>query len=283
MSTGQTDIEHVLYAIHLARTPAKVRDALLDRATLLSRIDEVDGHTAARIRDQAHDLCSRGVGVITADSPRFPAQLVRRGKAIIPALFYRGDLGILDVPMIGVSGARKVSERGAAAAARLGEIVAQTGHSLVSGNARGVDTVANTAALSSHGRSILVLPEGITRFPTSNSEDASSESPDVLVLSQFAPDQPWTVHSAMGRNRVICGLPSTVVIVEAGESGGSLAAGREALKLGRRLLVFSYGEHTPAGNRILIDAGASPVESPDALREIIRDNDTDYSDQPRLL
>ena len=283
MSTELIDIERVLYAINFARTPAKVRDAILDRLSLNSRIDEVDGQTSARVRDQATELLSRDIGVLAADSPDFPSQLERRGKAIVPALFYRGDLGILDTPLIAVSGARKVSERGAAAAARLGEIVAQTGRSLVSGNARGVDTLTSAASLKAGGKSILVLPEGIARLPADNRADPLATSSDLLVLSQFAPEQPWTVHTAMGRNRVICGLANTVVVVEAGESGGSLAAGREALKLDRRLIVFTYGDHTPAGNQILIDEGARPVSSPDALRQILRGQAADHSEQPRLL
>ncbi|GAB38076.1 DNA-processing protein DprA [Gordonia sputi] len=283
MPSELEDIERVLFAIHIARTPAKIRDVLLDRNALHTQIGNVDSDTAARIRDEAAEFAT-SVGVISADNSRFPVQLVRRGKAIVPALFYRGELGLLDTPMVAVSGSRKVSDRGAAAATRLGEIVAQSGQTLVSGNARGVDTLATTAASSRGGSTVLVLPEGITHFrPDEENPDIGMSDSTGLVLSQFSPHQPWSVHTAMGRNRVICGLAGTVVVVEAGESGGSLAAGREALKLGRHLVTLTYGDHTPEGNQILISEGASPIASPDALREALLPPSDDEPEQARLL
>ncbi|WP_279107561.1 DNA-processing protein DprA [Gordonia paraffinivorans] len=265
MSEDIADLERVLYAAHLARTPARTRDALLDPVSLEVGIRSIADKIASEIEENARRLHSAGVRVIPAGSSRFPPQLQIRGKAVAPALFYRGDPTILDSSLIAVSGSRKVSESGAAAAARLGDLVAKAGHTLVHGNARGVDTLAGAAALSADGRTVAVLPEGIDR----TSVDHGPFRPDLLVLSQFAPDQPWTVHTAMSRNRVICGLAHTVVVVEAGETGGSLAAGREALKLKRRLLVLTYRDQTPVGNRTLIEEGGQPVSSPDELAALL--------------
>lgn len=283
MLTDADAIERVLFATYVARTPAKIRDVLLDPAASESKLDGIETLATTEIRVQAQRLAEDGIGVVAVDDLRFPARLVRRGKAIVPALFYRGDLSILDAPLLAVSGSRDVTDRGAAAATRLGEIVAQSGLGLISGNARGVDALASTAALRQGGRSVLVLPEGIANSRVHTATQDICASSESLVLSQFSPNQAWTVHGAMGRNRVICALAQTVVVVEAGTSGGSLAAGRDALNLKRRLLVFTYGENTPPGNQILLDEGAIEVPSPEAFRDLLRTESGIESEQPRLL
>lgn len=116
---------------------------------------------------------------------------------------------------------------------------------------------------------ILVLPEGITRFSAKPEFRSLLRERNHLIVSQFEPGQRWVAHNAMARNRVICGLATSVVVIEARDSGGSLAAGREALKLGRRLVTLTYGDQTPPGNQILVDEGATVVETPGELREAL--------------
>lgn len=281
MSSSKGHLERVLFAYHLFRTAAKTRDGLLlEEGDFNARVAELDNRTVAEIESQIEYLESHRVGVLSAESTLYPSALTRRGKAVVPALFYRGDIATMDGPLVAVSGSRNVSDRGAAAASRLGEVVAQTGYGLISGKARGVDSLASTSALQSGGVVVLVLPEGIASVDWK--EFANSDSGRILVLSQFTPSQRWTVHGAMERNRVICGLANTVVVVEAGETGGSLAAGREALKIGRQLLAFTYREDTPPGNRILLREGARAVSSPDELREILSSSG-DEAREPHLF
>jgi DNA processing protein len=72
----------------------------------------------------------------------------------------------------------------------------------------------------------------------------------------------------MARNSIIFGLSRALVVIEAGERGGTLAAGHGALKMGRPVLVVDFGnDNTPAGNRILLDAGAEPVRNAVDLKE----------------
>ncbi|MGX7696003.1 DNA-processing protein DprA [Gordonia polyisoprenivorans] len=279
----QSEIERVLLAIQIARTPAKTRDALLNWSTMSAQAADLSDATLTHIRNEAHALAVRGIGVIAADNTEFPERLIHRNKPLVPALFYQGNVSLMNGRMVGVSGSRNVSERGGAASARLGEIVARNGWSLVSGSARGVDTIAAESALGSGGNSIRVLPDGISNHSSFEGTGLLGEDANQLVLSQFWPEQKWTVHGAMQRNRVICGLASTVVVVEAGESGGSLAAGRAALDLQRRLLTFTYGDHTPPGNQILLDEGARAVGSPADLERLLSDPDDPEASQIQLL
>ncbi|WP_435173649.1 DNA-processing protein DprA [Gordonia hongkongensis] len=275
------DLARVLGAFSLFRTPAKVRDALSDRTALDASLSELEADVEHDIYVRASLLRDAGIGVITVDDDRFPSGLKHRGRAIAPALFYRGNLDLLKSRCISVSGSRDVSERGSAAATRLGEIAA-AGSCLVAGNARGVDTITASAALTAGGSAILVLPEGITHFRPKSAFRSLLTPTNHLVVSQFPPDQRWAAHNAMVRNRVICGLASSVVVVEARDSGGSLAAGREAIKLGRLLITLSFENQTPPGNQILIGEGAVAANTPEELQELLSRTD-DRPEQTTLL
>lgn len=258
----------VLAAFHIFRTPARVRDALQNQISLDETIAQHD-HELSGVETEATRLAAEGVRVVAVDDHAFPPGLFHRGRPIAPALFYKGNIDLLASQCVGVSGSRDVSERGGSAAARSGAAISDLGFCLVAGNARGVDTIAVTSALTRSGRAILVLPEGISRFEPRAELHSLLTDGNHLIVSQFTPGQRWATHNAMARNRVICGLSRSVVVIEARESGGSLAAGREALKTGRQLLALTYGDRTPSGNRLLVDEGAVPVDSPDMLKHLL--------------
>jgi DNA processing protein len=141
----------------------------------------------------------------------------------------------------------------------------------ISGYARGVDTATHVAGLEAGGHTVLVLPEGIDHFRIRRGGVRDAWDPArALVLSQFAPTQPWSVHGAMARTGTIIGLSTALVVVEAGETGGTLAAGRRALALGRRVLVPEFAADTP-GNQALLVAGAIAVKDPIELEELLHD------------
>jgi DNA processing protein len=176
-------------------------------------------------------------------------------------LFYSGSLDLLEQPAIGVCGSRNVSEPGLRMAGACGEIAAAQGVVSVSGYARGVDMATHIASLRSGGGTVIVLPEGIDHFRVRRDGiDAVWNDQRALVISQFAPTQTWTVGGAMARNSVIIGLSQALIVVEAGEKGGTLAAGSWALDLGRSVWVMQSTVMS-AGNRILLERGAVVVRT----------------------
>jgi DNA processing protein len=157
--------------------------------------------------------------------------------------------------------------KGLEAAERCGVAASSQNGTIVSGYAKGVDTATHLAALRSGGRTVIVLAEGIDFFRVKRDFAADLDAESTLVISQFAPTQTWQAHAAMARNSIIFGLSRALVVIEAGERGGTLAAGHGALKMGRPVLVVDFGNDTPAGNRILLDAGAEPVRNAVDLKE----------------
>lgn len=180
-----------------------------------------------------------------------------------PVLFLLGSPALLHIPAIGVCGSRSASDVGLVAARTCGDQVAAHGLVLVSGYAKGVDTEAHLGALGRGGRTILVLAEGIDHFRMKRAYLETGLPADrMLVMSQFQPSLRWNVGSAMARNAVIAGLSHALVVVEAGEKGGTLNAGLQALAVNRPVVALQFStQATPAGNQRLIDKGAIPVST----------------------
>ena len=118
----------------------------------------------------------------------------------------------------------------------------------------------------------MVLAEGISRFRLKGVIRAVNDAVDrILVISQFYPRHIWLVSRAMTRNAIICGLSEALVVVEARENGGTIAAGRECIKQGKPLYVLerSVPEKRVPGNEILIREGGVPLTDETSLRNAL--------------
>ena len=141
---------------------------------------------------------------------------------------------------------------------------------VVSGYAPGIDTAAHTGAVSDGGVTTIVAAHGILNFSVRAGMDGLIDETNTVALSQFLPDQPWRAHSAMARNRTICGLVEAMILIESGPGGGTYATGSEALALGVPLYVVKYPEppDTAEGNAYFLtrtehhlDPGVSAEEA----------------------
>jgi len=227
--------------------------------------DQRDG-----IDSEARALHAGGVGAVLLGLGGYPKILASLRQAP-PVLFYQGNGGLLGMRSIGICGSRDASSQGLSAARACGEEIARCGLVVVSGYARGVDTEAHAAALDAGDGTVMVLAEGIARFKVKRWLASRSHDPlQVAVVSQFPPGQTWTAGGAMSRNDVIIGLTLGLVVIEAGEAGGTLAAGLRALDEQRPVLALEFSQDMPQGNKILLDHGAVAVRSRNQLRERLR-------------
>lgn len=187
------------------------------------------------------------------------------GHKAPPLLYVYGDLTILSKPGIGFGGSRNVSSTGLYATDELARsVVKDYGYTVISGHAKGVDTIAHQSALAAHGATILVVPEGALRFRLNEDLRAywADAKEQIVVVTHFAPHEPWSGRNAMIRNETVIGLSKAFCVIESGdESGGTWAAGQSALGLRMPLYVMQY-ENAPvsaAGNHKLIHAGGIPI------------------------
>ncbi len=256
-------LELALTAFETLRTPSRISAALLRDG--ISELEREYAGLPADVRDdivqKAHEMRNDGTGAVIFTMPDFPSSLMTGQRPVAPILFYRGNKDLLYRDGIGMCGSRHVSVRGLEAASRCGALATQEGMTVVSGYAAGVDTATHLAALRDGGSTVIVLAEGMDHFRVKRTFAGNFDWDRILVLSQFAPAQPWRAHAAMARNGIIFGLPKALLVVEAGEKGGTLAAGEGALKLGRAVIAVDFGDETPPGNRMLIEKGARAVRS----------------------
>ncbi len=225
---------------------------------------------AELVEQTADRLHQRGVEAVVLGEEGYPVTLGAT-RAAPAALFVSGPREVLSRSGLGMCGSRNATDEGLRAARACGEAVAARGYNVVSGYARGVDMCAHIGALASGGTTVMVLAEGIERFRVRRGEFAELWNPSrAVVVSQFAPGQTWSAGAAMTRNAVISGLSKALVVVEAGETGGTLAAGVHALDRGQPVLVLQlFG--APAGNQLLHARGATPVSSRQELEALLDD------------
>lgn len=228
------------------------------------RRDVADGVNYSR--DAAERLGDRldqhGVSLLVRHRPGYPKRIENAlGDDAPPVLFFHGSAKSLDERSVGVSGSRHASEQSLALARSLAGDLANADVNVVSGNANGVDLAAHHGALAASGATTFVLADGILSFRPRGAVADVFDDGRALVLSEFPPDLGWIARNAMRRNRTICALSQGMVIVEASDSGGTFAAGQEALKLGCPLFVADHLDlpESAIGNRKLIRGGAQPL------------------------
>lgn len=203
------------------------------------------------------------VSVVDSLSEAYPqAVKIVLGKNAPPSLHFSGNLELAYRHGVSFCGARDVSSKGIEAAALCAKTAIKNGFVITSGNARGVDRATHFEAFAGDGYTILVLPEGILNFRIAPELREVWDWDRVLVISQFDPSAIWRSYQAMERNRLIMSLSCAMIVIEAGEKGGTKSAGEDALKLGVPLFAIDYGfdETVAPGNRMLIAKGAKPLK-----------------------
>lgn len=276
------------------RTIARLLTELAERETSLADFPTLDDDTirdwfgleaeaVARIRENAdaaarlvEQLADTRIAMLLSGTERYPALLATRlGPSAPPVLFARGNLDVLALPPIGFCGARNCSERGMMLAVYYAGFLARHGLNVVSGYAPGIDSAAHTGAIADGGVTTIVAASGILQFGMRAGEGGMFDEANTLILSQFPPDQTWQAHSAMTRNRTICGLVKAMILIESGSGGGTYATGSESLALGVPLYVVDYPEPpvTAEGNAYFLTRTehhldpALPAE--EALQELV--------------
>jgi DNA processing protein len=192
-----------------------------------------------------------------------PLQLFARGS---------GEPTVLGGPAVAIVGARACSPYGRHVARMLGRELAAAGVVVVSGLARGVDGEAHRGALDAGGHTVAVLGCGIDRdYPAVHAALARAIVEQSLLVSEYEPGvepAPWRFPA---RNRIIAGLCTATIVVEARERSGALITADFAVEEGREVFAVP-GEITSAlseGTNELLKLGATPLTRPADVLEAL--------------
>ena len=177
-------------------------------------------------------------------------------------LYCIGNINLLKNKKISVVGSRKCTAYGKSIAERLSTKLSNSGVSVVSGLARGIDSCAHNGALKEVGSTIAVLATGIDRcYPASNQGIYNEISKKGLIISENPPGYICHRYDFPMRNRIISGLSDALVVVEAPLRSGALITAEYAMEQGKELFAIpgNITSFFSIGCNQLIREGAKPV------------------------
>lgn len=195
---------------------------------------------------------SVSLNVLINNTFDYPERL-RDAEYPVELLYFSGRLEYLGGRGVSVVGTRHSSQEGITRAKRLARLLAKNGYVVYSGLAEGIDTAAHSAAIESGGRTVAVIGTPLDKvYPKTNSALQREIAANHLLISQVPfirySKQDFRVNRGFfpERNKTMSALSEATVIVEAGETSGSLIQARAALKQGRKLFILNSCFENPA-------------------------------------
>ncbi|HEX9614102.1 MAG TPA: DNA-processing protein DprA [Bacteroidota bacterium] len=196
-------------------------------------------HDGDRYADHQIRLVRRiGGNILAYWDDRYP-DLLKKIYDPPPLIFVLGDLKPADRLSMGVVGTRQPSRYGVSIAELLSVELSKLGIVIVSGLARGIDTVAHTSALKAGGRTIAVIGSGLdVPYPPENRGLMETITGQGAVISEFPMGASPDPSNFPRRNRLISGLTLGIVVVESDVDGGAMITASTALDQNREVFAI---------------------------------------------
>ncbi len=229
----------------------------------------LSGPNLRTVRHQEESCQRLGVRIVSYRSSAYPGPLLTLPHPL-PFIFMQGEWHDSDQKAVAIVGTRYPSGYGSRMARDLTLGLIESGFTIVSGLARGIDTVSHEAALSGDGRTLAVLGSGLDWiYPSENLELSRRIANKGCLISEFPMGMaPHATHFPR-RNRLISALSMGTVVVEAGNDSGALITADFALEQGREVFAVPGSVDNPGarGPHKLIQQGAHLAErSEDIIR-----------------
>jgi DNA processing protein len=249
-------------------SPVELKHAGLDAGT-------IESVTTSRPRisldAEMEKLDRHGVKVVTCHDADYPARL----KEIYdypPLLYIRGSLVAQDDWCLAVVGTRRATVYGRQVTEEIVADLARSKISIVSGLAKGIDSIAHHTALEAGGRTLAVFACGLDIvYPSDNVNLARRIMSQGALISEYPLGTKPRAENFPRRNRIMSGLSLGVLVVEAGESSGAMITAHLALEQNREVFAIpgSILSPTSQGTNQLIQEGAKLVRGyRDILEEL---------------
>ena len=242
----------------------------------LIRIQGIGAELARRILDaptmldcaaEVQKASRYGIRIVTHLDNEYPPNLKEIHDPPL-VLYIRGSLCEQDRHAVAIVGSRRASHYGRVVADRLAYQLAKVGFTVVSGLARGVDTAAHEGSLKGGGRTLAVIGSALDRlYPPENAGLADRIAKQGALLSEFPLRTEPSRNTFPIRNRIVSGLCSGIVVVEAGRKSGALITANEAMEQGRLVFAVPGRIDTPTskGCHDLLKQGARLVDDIDDI------------------
>lgn len=266
-------VEHFDSAKAVWTAPEKILQEILDPAVFQKfrqfRADVDPGKLLANIS-------AKDIQVVTLAEKTYPERL----KQIFdppPVLYIRGELRSEDNKALAVVGTRKITSYGREVTEMLVKELASYKLTIVSGLARGVDSLAHRVALENGARTVAVLGSGVdVIYPPENQKLASEITKNGALVSEIPPGVAPSRGYFPARNRIISGMSLGVLITEADEKSGSLITAAAAIEQNREVFAVPGPIYSKLSNgpTELIKQGAKLVSKAEDIIEELNIGET---------
>lgn len=259
-------------------SPRKVLDAPKEE---LAELPDIGPVTASGIKsrvswekaeEQAALMEGNGVGLLTFRDENYPENLLSIYDPP-PFLFVKGETTKDDRNAVAIVGCRSASTYGKRITESIARELVKRGVTIVSGLARGIDSIGHVSALKEKGRTLAVFGSGLdVIYPPENRKLAERIRSSGALLSEFLMGTKPEGPNFPRRNRLISGLSLGVVVVEAGARSGALLTANSALEQNRDVFAIpgNLGSKTSEGTNRLIKQGAKLVTSVEDILEELK-------------
>jgi DNA processing protein len=248
--------------------PADFKQAGLDSSTIKAL------ETSRQQTDLAAEmekLEKHGVRAYTYHDAEYPARL-KEIHDYPPLIYIKGEFSPRDEWSIAVVGTRRATVYGRQVTEEIVAELARNNITVISGLARGIDTVAHRRALEAGGRTIAVFACGLnTIYPAENGNLARSIINQGAWISEYPLDTKPRPAYFPRRNRIMSGMSLGVLVIEADESSGAIITAHMALEQDREVFAVPGSILSPMsrGTNALIQEGAKLVRNcTDILEEL---------------
>ena len=209
--------------------------------------------------------------ILVMGSTQYP-QLLAQIPDPPPILYAKGQLDCFMQPALGIVGTRNPTGSGAEVAWRFANELAQAGLVIVSGLAIGIDGQAHRGCLAAEGKTVAVMGTGIdVIYPRRHQILAEEIAETGLILSEFPLASPPVARHFPQRNRIISGLTSAVLVIEAALRSGSLITARYAMEQNRDVFAIPgsiYNQHAKGCHRLVQQGACLVTTTQEVLEEM---------------
>ncbi|MDO9545240.1 MAG: DNA-processing protein DprA [Pelolinea sp.] len=231
-------------------------------------------------------MAQLGINVLTYLDEDYPRSL-QSIEYSPPVLYTKGHFVEEDEYSVAVVGTRLKTSYGKQVSSELARYLASNGITVVSGLARGIDTIAHQSSIDAGGRTIAVFGSGLdVIYPPENRDLAKKIESNGVLVSEFYPGtQPEAVNFPP-RNRIISGLSKAVVIVEADEKSGALITARFAVEQARDVFAVPgsiYAPRSKGTNRLIRDGAIPLMDFSELLLALNMDQSSEFRYVQKML
>jgi predicted Rossmann fold nucleotide-binding protein DprA/Smf involved in DNA uptake len=221
-------------------------------------------------------LNEKGIFTLTRSDSEYPLALkMKLKKYAPPVLYYAGNLRLLSNKGVAVVGSRNIDQAGIEFTQDLSKRCTNDGLNVISGGARGVDSIAEKVANNEEGTTVIFLADSLEKkIRNSDTRNAIIRKQSV-ILSSYRPDMPFQTYVAMERNKYIYSLSDFSVVVSSDyKKGGTWAGAIENLKRNYApLFVRSSSDNTKGNAALLRNENVYEI-----TREVLENNSVNIYD-----